>query len=145
MQVDSVAGHLTPELDQAFAAMVEGYRALGKVLVLGGVRFKYQPVLSGRSLEADLRLGMVRCDAIVVTGEGTGMETSLEKVQQFRKVLGDFPLIVGAGMSLENCAQQLTLTDGAIVGSFFKDTYRDTGDVKAQHVRWLMGAVQTLR
>ena len=145
MQVDSVAGHLTPELDGAFAAMVKGYRALGKVLVLGGVRFKYQPVLSGRSLEDDLRLGMERCDAIVVTGEGTGIETQLEKIQQFRSVMGDFPLIVGAGMALENCAEQLALTDGAIVGSFFKDSYRDTGDVKTQHVRWLMGAVRNLR
>lgn len=145
MQVDSVAGHLPPELDRAFATMIEGYRALGKVSVLGGVRFKYQPVLSGRSLEEDLRLGMARCDAVVVTGEGTGVETDLEKIRQFRSVLGNFPLIVGAGVRPENCAEQLALTDAAIVGSYFKDTYKDAGNVDAEHVRRLLGEVRKLR
>ncbi|MDX2008196.1 MAG: BtpA/SgcQ family protein [Meiothermus sp.] len=145
MQVDSVAGHLPPELDRAFAAMVAGYRALGKVSVLGGVRFKYQPVLSGRSLEEDLHLGMARCDAVVVTGEGTGMETDLEKIREFRAVLGEFPLIVGAGVTLENCGEQLALTNGAIVGSYFKDNHRDTGHVDADHVRQLMSEVSKLR
>lgn len=145
MQVDSVAGHLPPELDRVYGAMIEGYRALGKVAVLGGVRFKYQPVLSGRSLEEDLHLGTALCDAVVVTGEGTGVETQQGKIRQFREVLGGFPLIVGAGVTLENCAEQLALTDGAIVGSYFKDTQRDTGDVDAGHVRAFMDRVQKLR
>lgn len=145
IQVDSVCGHLTPELDQAYAVMIGGYRALGQVLVLGGVRFKYQPVRSGRSLEEDLHLGIARCDALVVTGEGTGVETRLEKIQQFRAIIGDFPLFVGAGVRPHNCIQQLMLADGAIVGSYFKDTQQDSGDVDANNVRELMELVQGLR
>ena len=52
-------------------------------MLLGGVRFKYQPVHSGRTLEEDLRIGMERCDAIVCTGEGTGIPTPLGKVEEF--------------------------------------------------------------
>lgn len=145
MQVDSVCGHLTPELDLAYASMIEGYRTLGRVQVLGGVRFKYQPVLSGRTVEEDLRFGMTRCDALVVTGEGTGKETGLEKIRQFREVLNGFPLIVGAGVRPENCWQKLALADGAIVGSFFKDTHQDSGEVDAFHVQELMEQVRRLR
>lgn len=64
---------------------------------------------------------MERCDAIVVTGEGTGISTDLDKIKTFRTVLGDFPLIVGAGMTEGNVVEQLALADGGIVGSWFKE------------------------
>ena len=142
MQVDSVAGHLPPQEDPAYEALCKKYHEKGTVLILGGVRFKHQPILSGRSLEEDLKLGMQRCDAIVVTGEGTGMETSIDKVKQFRELMGEFPLIVGAGMTPENAGERLRVADGAIVGSYFKDNYKDNGDVDEDHVRRFMEAVE---
>ena len=63
---------------------------------------------------------MERADAIVVTGEGTGIETSIEKILQFREIIGDFPLIVGAGVTPDNAHEQLENTDGVIVGSSLK-------------------------
>lgn len=145
IQLDSVAGHLTPEEDYIFAKTMEEWKRNTKALVLGGVRFKYQPYKSGRSLKEDLRLGMERCDAIVVTGDGTGLPTAIEKIQSFRGFIGDFPLIVGAGMTPESCFEQLSLADGAIVGSYFKDTYKDDGDMSAQHIRALMETVEGMR
>ncbi len=146
IQIDSVAGHLPPDEDAAFAAELAGLRERSSVCLLGGVRFKYQPVHSGRSLDEDLRLGMARCDAVVVTGEATGQETDLAKVRAFRDVVGDeFPLLIGAGMTAANCREQLLLADGAIVGSFFKDTYRDRGRIDAGHVAELMAVVEALR
>lgn len=138
IQLDSVAGHLPPEEDQAFATQLAEWRAATDAAVLGGVRFKYQPVRSGNDVATDLRLGMARADAIVVTGDGTGLETPLEKIAQFRAVLGGFPLIVGAGVTAGNCAAQLAEADGAIVGSTLKDTRRDDGDVDATHVAELV-------
>ena len=145
MQVDSVAGHLSPEDDAEYGALCEKYHEKGTVLVLGGVRFKYKPVLSGRSLEEDLRLGMQRCDAIVVTGEGTGMNTSLEKIQEFRDIMGEFPLIVGAGLTAQTAGQQLSVGDGAIVGSTLKDTRTAEGDVCSAYVEEFMAQVNQLR
>lgn len=63
----------------------------------------------------------MRVDAIVVTGAGTGIRTDLEKIRTFRSILGDFPLIVGAGITAETAREQLALSDGAIVGSDFKE------------------------
>ena len=121
VQLDSVCGHLEPSYEKPFLKKLETLRGEGDIFLLGGVRFKYQPVRSGRSLEEDLKLGMERCDAIVVTGEGTGISTDLEKIKTFRGILGDFPLIVGAGMTAETAKEQLAFSDGAIVGSYFKE------------------------
>lgn len=121
VQMDSVCGHLNPNYEKPFLKKLETLWGAGDIFLLGGVRFKYQSVRSGRSLEEDLKLGMERCDAIVVTGEGTGISTDLEKIKTFRSILGDFPLIVGAGMTAETAQEQLIFSDGAIVGSYFKE------------------------
>jgi predicted TIM-barrel enzyme len=146
VQMDSVAGHLGPDDDAAFAAELAGLRTTGGPLLLGGVRFKYQPVLSGNAVEVDLREAVRRCDAVVVTGPGTGMETSMEKVRAFRAVLGPgFPLVVGAGLTAENCGEALAVADAAIVGSSLKDTLAAHGDVAAARVVELMVAVRAVR
>lgn len=121
MQVDSICGHLTLENEKAYFAKVDACRANGNVFVLGGVRFKYQPVCSGRSVKEDLHIATKHCDAVVVTGAGTGIETDLKKIKEFRSILGEFPLIVGAGMTAETAKEQLDYSDGAIVGSYFKE------------------------
>lgn len=145
IQLDSVAGHLKPEQDEEFHKKISRWRKNTKAFVMGGVRFKYQPYNSGRTLTEDLTIGMTRCDAIVVTGEGTGMPTSMNKIEEFRKIIGSFPLIVGAGMTPDTCREQLAVADGAIVGSYFKDTYKDSGEIDGSHVLEFMKTVDLCR
>lgn len=145
MQVDSICGHLTRANESAYFAMIDSYRRGGSVAVIGGVRFKYQPYLSGRSLAHDLALGRQYCDAIAVTGSGTGIDTDMQKIHEFRAILGDFPLVIGAGMTVAQVAGKLAVADAAIVGSTFKDTRKDSGEVSAAHVQEFMAAVDQLR
>ena len=145
VQFDSVAGHLKERDDYTYEAFINKYRKESKAFILGGVRFKYQPYLSGRSLEEDLKIGMSRCDAIVVTQDATGQETSMEKIKEFRKIIGDFPLVIGAGVTADNCIEQLSVGDAAIVGSYFKDTYKDSGDVDGTHVKKLLDTLKEIR
>ncbi len=146
VQMDSVAGHLAPADDPDFADELAGLRERSDALLLGGVRFKYQPILSGNSLAMDLATGLERCDAIVVTGEGTGMETSIERVREFRGLMGgEFPLVVGAGLTPENGAEALAIADAAIVGTSLKDTRTAAGDVSGERVAELMGVVRAVR
>jgi len=145
IQLDSVAGHLVLADDAKFHAFISRARERTDTYVLGGVRFKYQPYLSGRPLPEDLRIGMDRSDAIVVTGDGTGMETDLAKIREFRAITGDFSLVVGAGLTAENCRAQMAIADAAIIGSYLKDTYRADGIVCAEHIRAFMGEVRKLR
>lgn len=120
IQVDSICGHHVPARERRYFEKIDALREDCDALLLGGVRFKYQPVCSGRSVEEDLEIGRQHCDAIVVTGSGTGINTDLEKIKTFRSVLGEFPLIVGAGMTADTVAEQLSYADGGIVGSYFK-------------------------
>lgn len=123
IQVDSVCGHLEPKNDAAYAERLAELRKTVDVVLMGGVRFKYQPVCSGRTLEEDLLLGMERCDAIVCTGEGTGIPTPMGKVEEFKAVLNDFPVVVGAGVTLNTVAETFEKADGAIVGTWVKTNH----------------------
>lgn len=146
IQMDSVAGHLAPEADIVFAADLAARRAGVAALLLGGVRFKYQPVLSGRPEEEDVRIGAARCDGLVVTSDATGQPTDMEKVARFRAATGGrVPLLIGAGLTEANAVEQLAQADGAVVGSWFKHDHKDSGRVEAAHVAGLMRAVRLAR
>lgn len=146
IQMDSVAGHLPADEDKDFADELLERRGQVTSLLFGGVRFKYQPVKSGRTEAEDLTIGKERCDAIVVTGDATGQVTELDKVRRFRAATGDeFPLLIGAGLTADNAREQLLEAEGAIVGSYFKDSYVDTGIIDGSHVFDLMKAVKSLR
>lgn len=138
VQIDSVCGHALPQHDAELAKYLDRLRGDRDIFLLGGVRFKYTRHLSGRSLEEDLKLGMERCDAILVTGAGTGISTDLERIKTFRTILGDFPLIVGAGMTAETAKEQLSFSDGGIVGSYFKEYGEAEYPVDEQRVKEFM-------
>jgi predicted TIM-barrel enzyme len=140
VQFDSVQTRdLKPEL---YDIMRTGYPA---ITVLGGVGFKYIPP-TGNPLGVDLAEARLRCEAIVTTGEGTGKETPLGKLLQYRReLLGNFPLIVGAGINLQNVETQLSIVDGAIVGSYFKPEGDTQKKVDRNRVKDLMNVVRKIR
>lgn len=141
IQIDSVCGHLPLEADKKYGISLNNLRKENDIVLLGGVRFKYCNVLSGRSVEEDLRIGMTRCDAIVCTGTGTGCATPFDKVDMFKSVLGDFPVITGAGVTLETAKETMEHCDGFIIGSWLKHTHMDTGFVSEDNVHKLYDIV----
>lgn len=145
LQLDSVVGHVKPRDEETLQAYFDYMRPQYDGCVLGGVRFKYQPLLSTNSLEEDLRIAKSRCDAICVTQDRTGQETSIKKIKEFRKYIGSFPLIVAAGVTPNNIEDSFKYADAAIVGSYFKDNYHDDGELCKQHVEELMNVVQKIR
>lgn len=145
LQLDSVVGHVKPRDEATLDAFFSLERPTCNALVLGGVRFKYQPVLSEHTVEEDIETAKGRCDAICVTGDGTGMEAPIDKIRRFKLACGDTPLVICSGVNVDNCAEQLAVADGAVVGSFFKDTGKDTGDVSAEKIELLMQQMRALR
>lgn len=114
------------------------------IMVLGGVGFKYiEP--TENPLEIDLDEGKSRCEAIVTTGEGTGIETPIQKLTEYKKTLKDFPLIVGAGVDANNIQEQLKIADGAIIGSYFKPNKNTYLPIDRKKVKDLMDIVKDLR
>lgn len=114
------------------------------VAVLGGVGFKYTSE-TGNPLCVDLDEAKPRCDVIVTTGNGTGMETPISKLKKFKRHLGDFPLFVGAGVNESNAYEQLNVVDGAIIGSYFKMHSNTLLPVDRERVRGLMNIVKRVR
>ena len=139
IQFDSVQ---TPDLDlPLYEKMRSQY---SDIIVLGGVGFKYIPS-TGNPLEVDLREGMSRCEAIVTTGSRTGVETPLDKLKQYKELLGDFPLIVGAGVNATNAYEQLRIADGAINGSYFKSNGNTQFPILRERVREIMNIAKRFR
>lgn len=145
VQLDSVVGHVKPINEATLEAFLEMERSRCSAALIGGVRFKYQPVLSENTVEVDLKIAMERCDGICVTQAATGQETSMEKIEQFRNAIGDFPLIVAAGVTRENIVRQMRICDAAIVGSYFKDTGKDDGEVSPEKVKGIVDIVRNMR
>lgn len=116
-----------------------------EIKILGGVWPKYYHPIEGSDLMSDIDDGKRNSDAIVVTGAGTGKETPLDKVKRFRKLAGDHPLIVGAGLTPGNVAEQLTHANGAIVGSCFKKYNKTTNPIDRGLVKEFMNEVNKHR
>lgn len=118
IQLDFISGKYekNQEIEQDYLKYREKYP---HIFVMGGVWPKYYLPVKGSNLQDDLHKAKSLCDAVVVTGAGTGKETPLDKIRFFRSALGEFPLIIGAGVNADNI-DQLNHADGAIVGSYFK-------------------------
>lgn len=145
MQLDSVSGHLTPEEDLEFGKFLAEERAKAAIPLIGGVRFKYQPYHSGRTLKEDMDIAVTRCDAIAVTGNLTGQETSLQKIREFRDLLPNTPLVIAAGVTPKNAKEQLALGDACIVGSYFKEQHHVEEEVKREYVEEFMAKIRQIR
>lgn len=115
------------------------------VSILGGVHPKYYHPVHDSVLKDDIEDGKARAHAIVVTGEGTGKETPLEKIKEFKALCGDHPLVIGAGLTAQNVGEQLQYSDGAIVGSCFKPGGITTQKINQPLVEEFMNAVKKVR
>ena len=144
IQLDAVAGKY---MGHTFD--VEDYmkfkNKFTNIAVLGGVFPKYYIPVAGSDLKTDLEDGMKRAEAIVVTGAGTGKETPLDKIKSFREIIGNHPLIIGAGLNASNVEEQLKIADGAIVGSCFKRHGVTTNPIDRELVKEFMDAVKKVR
>ena len=75
-------------------------------------------------------------------GDETDVENAMKYLQDNypnqgygMNILGDFPLIVGAGISTKTTKEQLTFSDGAIAGSYFKEYGEAAYPVDAARVK----------
>jgi membrane complex biogenesis BtpA family protein len=83
-------------------------------------------------------------DVLIATGQRTGDETPFEEVTGIKEAVS-LPVIVGSGLTFQNCRRILSSADGAIVGSSVKDTGTWWGEVSVQKVQELMAVVREIR
>ena len=92
-----------------------------RALIFADVGVKHAAPLAGRSLDIETRDLAERglADAIIVTGDRTGIETSVADIDVVRSAT-TLPLLVGSGATPENIEHVLPRVNGLIVGSYFK-------------------------
>ena len=64
--------------------------------------------------------------------------TPLSKVGEFKTIVGNFPVIVGAGVTHQSVKDTFRKADGAIIGSWIKNMHEISGKVNEGYVRQII-------
>ncbi len=130
------ASHATLRLRAALRA---------RVLIFADVGVKHAAPLADRGLAAEAKdlaeRGMA--DAVIVSGELTGVETKSEDVDTVRSHTR-LPILIGSGTTSENIHKFFTKADGFIVGSYFKRAGKGDNPVEERRVKAFMRTVNSL-
>ena len=107
--------------------------ALGadNIKILADIQVKYTKMLIQNISIEESAVQAQSCgaDAVIVTGTASGDVPPIDAVSRVRKVL-DIPVLVGSGIDKNNVKEQMTIADGAIVGT----TFKTNGNIDAEKV-----------
>ncbi len=82
-----------------------------------------------------------KADALIVSGSGTGTEANIEELQVVKKN-SPVPVLLGSGVNPKNINLYRTYSDGAIIGSYFKEKGIVTNPVDNNRVKQIIGAIK---
>lgn len=119
----------------------EDIKILGDVMVKHGSHF----ITSDRDIKEQAHdLEVFKADAVIVTGGATGQKPSLKDI---RLVKGSvtIPVFVGSGLTADNIVDYISVIDGAIVGSEFKEEGKWQNPVSYERAKHFMDKVRELR
>ncbi len=107
-----------------------------QALILADVHVKHAVPVGPLSIEQSARDTIERglADALIISGQGTGMPTDVEDVRRARKACPNARLLLGSGVTVENIASFLPLADGFIVGTSLKRAGRVENPVDMKRV-----------
>jgi hypothetical protein len=84
-------------------------------------------------------------DALCVSGLTAGVQADISVLKKVKEAVPDTPMFVNTGMRIENLEEQLSIADGAIVGTAFKVDSKFENHVDSQRVAAFMGKVSAFR
>ncbi len=123
------------------SAQIVRYRRqlLSDALIFADCLVKHAVPLAPQSMELVAMDTWERggADALVVSGVATGKETDFEDVVAARQGAPNAPILVGSGVKPDSLEKLLSVADGVIVGTYFKEHGRVENPVDASRVRGL--------
>ena len=84
-------------------------------------------------------------DALCVSGITAGAEASLDTLRQVKAAVPETIVFANTGVRLSNVEEMLTVADGAIVGTTFKEDGYIWNDVDTKRVQEFMSKVKAIR
>lgn len=96
--------------------------------LLGGVAFKGTSTYTDDPVEARAETNALKSvvDVVTTSGRGTGMAPPVEKIFAMKVELGNQPLAVASGLSIENIAQYRGLIDEVLAATYL-ETVKGSG------------------
>ncbi len=112
--------------------------------IFADVHVKHAVPLGAWSLEAAARDTVERglADALIVSGNGTGLPTDLADLELVRSTCPGAKILLGSGVTLQNVGKYLPAADGFIVGTSVKTGGKISAPVDAKRVAALVRAVR---
>ena len=86
-----------------------------------------------------------RPDALCVSGLTAGSETSAQTLKLVKAAVPDTPIFANTGVRQENVEAQLSVADGAIIGTAFKKSGNTWNSIETNRVKALMHKVKEFR
>jgi membrane complex biogenesis BtpA family protein len=86
-----------------------------------------------------------RPDAICVSGLIAGSQTDMSALRKVKDAVPDTPVFANTGVRLDNVEAQLSIADGAVVGTTFKYDGKFENHVDERRVKAFMDRVKSLR
>lgn len=83
--------------------------------VFGGLAFKYQPQPS--DLEYACKVAEISTDVATTSGVGTGKPANINKIKDIRKYLGEHPMAIASGVSVDNISDYNGIVDYLLVAT----------------------------
>lgn len=121
VQLDHVTGQFVGKSSVDPEHLLSIRKQYEDVILLGGIHPKYYTLVDPSTpINQSAVIASQLTDAIVVTGEYTGGETQMDDLQKVKAAAPDCALIIGSGLNVRNIKNQLSVADGAIVGTAFK-------------------------
>ena len=84
-------------------------------------------------------------DALCVSGLTAGAETSAQTLGIVKGAVPDTPVFANTGVRVDNVEEQLSVADGAVIGTAFKQDGYIWNPVEADRVKAIMDKVKGLR
>lgn len=84
-------------------------------------------------------------DALCVSGLTAGSETSAQTLKLVKEAVPGTPVFANTGVRLENVEAQMTIADGAVIGTAFKEGGETWNSIEVSRVKALMQKVRELR
>lgn len=123
-------------------AEVTRYRKLlgvqDEIQIWADIHPKYSKNVIPNLLQESARMAEeALADSIIVTGETTGAETPLDDIRKVKSAV-NLPVLVGSGTNLSNLTETLSIADGVIVGSAFKNSGNTHEKVSLERISQFM-------
>ncbi len=112
------------------------------IQIYADIRVKHAAPLVERELVQEVEEFYERagCDALIVSGSGSGKEVDIAFLRAVKQAAGKRPVLIGSGLQVGNAAELLRWADGAIVGSSIKLAGQIHQRVDPQRARALVQA-----